>query len=119
MLTNIDTSDVQTAEAIFFENRLFLRCSFAGNSQARGCVVILTLIGTNETERFDVMRAGGNVRASLCTMADNQREAYRSIEAFDFEANGNIGLVNLNVSSNVLDTEEEYVQLTGCTEPGE
>ena len=115
-----DTTDVQTAEAIFFENilnRLFLRCSFAEGSQAKGCVVILTLTGTNATERFNVTRSGDS--GSLCTMADNQLEAYKSVEVFDFEANGNVGSLGLNVSSTVLATEEEYIRLTGCRDPGE
>ena len=112
----LDTTDVQRAEAVFFENRLFLRCSFAGNSQARGCAIILTLSGTNETERFEVNAVSGGSN-SLCTMADNQRDAYRSVEAVDIEMNGSDGILRLEVTTTVLTTEEEYIATTRCRQP--
>ena len=68
------------------------------------------------TERFDVTRSGSS--GSLCTVADNQLEAYKSVEVFDLEADGNLGSLGLNVSSNALDDEEEYIRLTGCRDPG-
>ena len=107
-----DTTDVQTVEAVFFENRLFLRCSFAGNSQARGCIVRLTLSSTNETESFEVSRESG----SLCTTANNQRDAYSTMVVLDLEANGMEGNVSLNFNSTLLTSQEEYTQLTGCRE---
>ena len=113
-----DTTDVQRAEAIFFENRLFLRCSFASSSQARGCAVILTLTGSTETERFDlsIMSDGS---ASLCAEANNQREAYSSVEALDVEANGSDGVVRLYINSTVtvLMNEGEFIDMTGCRQP--
>jgi hypothetical protein len=113
---NVDTTDVQRAEAVFFENRLFLRCSFAANSQARGCAVILTLSGRNDTERFELdATSGGN--SSLCTEANNQREAYSSVKALDIEANGSDGVVRLDIAPAVLETEGEYVAMTGCRQP--
>ena len=110
--TFTDTTDVQTVEAVFFENQLFLRCSFAGNSQARGCIVRLTLSSTNETESFEVSRESG----FLCTTANNQRDAYSTMVVLDFEANGMEGNVSLNINSSVLTSQEEYTQVTGCRE---
>ena len=107
-----DTTDVQTVEAVFFENRLFLRCSFAGNSQARGCIVRLTLSSTNETESFEVSRESG----SLCTTANNQRDAYSTMVVLDLEANGMEGNVSLNFNSTLLTSQEEYIHVTGCRE---
>ena len=112
----LDTTDVQRVEAVFFENRLFLRCSFAGGSQARGCAVILTLSGTNETERFEVSTVSGGSN-SLCTMANNQKDAYRSVEALDIEMNGMDGVLRLEVTPTVLTTEDEYIAMTGCKQP--
>ena len=109
-LTCTDTTDVQTVEAVFFENRLFLRCSFAGNSQARGCIVRLTLSSTNETERFEVSRESG----SLCTTANNQRDAYSTMVVLDLEANGMNGSVSLNFNSSLASSQEEFIQVTGC-----
>lgn len=97
---------------VFFENRLFLRCSFAGNSQARGCIVRLTLSSTNETESFEVSRESG----SMCTNANNQREAYSSVVVLDREGDGMEGNVSLNITRYVVNATslEEYIELTGC-----
>ena len=112
-----DTTDVQTVQAVFFQNRLFLQCSFADNSQARGCVFTLVLIGSNnETERFEVRRQGN--AGSLCTTANNQREVYSSVLVMDWEENGEDGSVTLNVTNVVMNvsTLAEYTSLTGCVE---
>ena len=55
----------------------------------------------------------------MCTEANNQREAYSSVEALDVEANGNDGVVRLNINSTVavLTSEDEYVAMTGCRQP--
>ena len=67
-------------------------------------------------ERFELEAvSGGN--SSLCTEANNQREAYSSVEALDIEANGSDGVVRLNITPTVLTTEEEYVTMTGCRQP--
>ena len=98
---------------MFFKNRLFLRCLFADNSQARGCIVRLTLSSTNETESFEVSRESG----SLCTTANNQREAYSSVVVSDLEGNGMMGNISLNVTAYVLNLPSmQYTELTGCTE---
>ena len=93
-------------------NNLFLRCSFADNSQARGCVFTLTLSSTNETERFELTRESG----SMCTSANNQREAYSSVVVMDWEENGSDGNVTLNITSGVVNatSSAEYIRLTGC-----
>ena len=57
------------------------------------------------------------VSGTLCSNAANQREAYTTLEAFDLEANGNIGAVSLTVTPTVLSDAGEYVRLTGCREP--
>ena len=112
-----DTTDVQTVQAVFFQNRLFLQCSFAANSQARGCIFTLVLIGSNnETERFEVRRRGN--AGSLCTTANNQREVYSSVLTMDWEENGEEGSVTLNVTNVVrnVSTLADYTSLTGCVE---
>ena len=111
-----DTTDVQSVEAVFFENRLFLRCSFADNSQARGCIVNLILSSTKQTERFEVARQGSS--GSLHTTSLNQREVYSSVVAMDWEANENSGNVTLNVTNSVqsLSSLEEFSEQTGYKE---
>ena len=100
---------------MFFENRLFLRCSFADNSRAQGCIIRFTLSSSNEVESFEVSRESG----SLCTSANNQREAYNStVLVLDREENGEEGSLILNFS--LIDSEmnvtslEQYTELTGC-----
>ena len=59
--------------------------------------------------------------ASLCAEANNQREAYSSVEALDVEANGSDGVVRLDINSTVtvLMNEGEFVDMTGCRQPSE
>ena len=103
---------MQFAEVVFFENRLFLRCSFADSSQARGCIIRLTLSSTNEIESFEVSGESG----SLCTTANNQRETYSSVVILDREGNGMEGNLTLNITQSVVNVTslEQYVELTGC-----
>ena len=63
----------------------------------------------------------GYSTASLCTEANNQREAYSSVEALDVEANGSDGAVRLDINSTVtvLMNEGEFVDMTGCRQPSE
>ena len=112
--TTTDTTDVQSAEVIFFKNRLFVRCSFADNSQARGCIIRLTLSSTNEIESYKVSRESG----SLCTTANNQREAYSGVVVLDMERCGMMGNVSLNITAHVLSLPSvvQYTELTGCRE---
>ena len=70
---------------------------------------------SNEVESFEVSRESG----SLCTSANNQREAYNStVLVLDREENGEEGSLILNFS--LIDSEmnvtslEQYTELTGC-----
>ena len=105
---------MQSAEIVFFKNHLFLRCLFADNSQARGCIVMLTLSTTNDIERFEVSREN----KTLCTTTNNQREAYTDVFISDLEGDGKMGNVNLNVTAYVQNFPSimQYTELTGCRE---
>ena len=84
----------------------------------RGCAFVLTLSGTNETERFELgIVSGGS--SSVCTMANNQKDAYRSVEAFDIKMNGGDGDVRLDITQTavVLTMEAEFIDVTGCRLP--
>ena len=73
----------------------------------------LTLSSTNETESFEVSRGSG----SLCTTANNQREAYSNVVVSDLEGNGMMGNISLNVTAYVLNLPSmQYTELTGCRE---
>ena len=73
----------------------------------------LTLSSTNETESFEVSRESG----SLCTTANNQREAYSSAVVSDLEGNGIKGNISLNITAYVLNLPSiQYTELTGCRE---
>ena len=101
---------------MFFENRLFLWCSFAENSQAKGCIFVLILSSNNERERHEVTRDGST--GLLYTNSNNQREAYSSVVVMDWEENGIDGNVTLNVTSGVkrVTSLAEYSKLTGFKE---
>ena len=72
----------------------------------------LTLSSTNETESYEVSRESG----SLCTTANNQREAYSSVVVLDLEENGEVGSLILNITQNAVNVTslEQYIDLTGC-----
>ena len=99
---------------MFFNNHLFIYCSFADNSQAQGCIVRLTLSSTNETESFEVKRKS----SSLCTTTNNQREAYSSVVVLDWEENGMVGNLSFDITTGVFSVSslDEYIELTGCSE---
>ena len=110
----IDTTDVQRAEVVFYENDLYLHCTFADNSKATGCVFELVLKNSNRTERFNVTRQSGK----LYTTANNQREFYSSVLVVDWEENGMVGNVTLDITSIVRNVSSlaEFTELTGFRE---
>ena len=109
-----DTTDVQIAEVMYFRNRLFLNCSFADNSRARGCAVRLTLAETNDTEiyRFlldDSVLPCFETDFRLDAGAYNELVVIVDIEEDDMLGSGNLTVVPMNVS-----TEDVYTGMTGC-----
>ena len=112
-----DTTDVQTAVVIFFENNIFLSCSFASGSVAFGCEFQfqVNLNGTSEgLEEFVVERSG--VHGSLCSASSNQRNGYMTISVLDLEQDRMTrGSVALTPGEQVLETEADYMQQTGCS----
>lgn len=111
----VDSTNVQRVQAIFFENRVYLRCFFADNSDAKACIFRFTPIGGNETEEFVVPRVSGSLAGSTCNRTKNYRMAYNNVTVSDLDANGMEGSLDLEVFPiRVTDTEEEYVALTNC-----
>lgn len=105
-----DTTDVQRVEAIFYENRLYLRCSFATNSVASGCLIKFLLKDSNETEDFEINREKGY----SCNTTKNQFGAYSGFVVLDIEASGSKGNTSLPVFPMNVSTLDEYEQETGC-----
>lgn len=108
MLTS-DTTAVQTARAIFFENNVFLSCSFAGGSVVEGCVFMFQVNqnGTG-TEEFVVLQTMGN---GQCNVTANQVNGYMDISAFDLGSNE----VPITVDTVMLASEIDFTRMTGCT----
>ena len=114
-----DTTDVQTGQVVFFENNIFLTCSFAVGSRATGCIFLFqvnqngTVVGIEE---FVVLRSGGG--GSQCDVSANQRNGYMDLSVQDLEQDGSTrGQVLLTPREIVLETEAEYTELTGCSIP--
>ena len=109
-----DTTGVQRAEAIFFENWLYLYCTFANNSLTSGCLIKLSLRESNETEDYEIPHAVGYT----CSMTNyNQFEAYSGITGtvVDIKTGpGAEGNFSLNVSARVIYSREEFVNATRC-----
>ena len=110
-----DTTDVQIAEVIYFRNRLFLNCSFADNSRARGCAVRLTLTETNDTEIYKFFRDGD---ALPCFNTDFRLDAgaYNEVVVIvDIEEDNMLGSSNFTVVPMNVSTERSYTDITGCS----
>lgn len=116
-----DTTDLQSAEVVFFENNIFLRCFFANNSQALGCVIRLSISSTNDTESddtFELRRQPGinnDIVISNCNSTTNRRVAYSEIVGVDLEGDGMVGDVSLQVAVIEVENESNFTQLTNCT----
>lgn len=108
-----DTSDVQQASLTFFENNIFMTCSFADVVTSQGCVFNLTL--ANGTELFYLARDPSESMASQCNVTSSQRGAYVSFEVMDWELDGSFGSFRIRIPDPpVIEVEADYTQLTGC-----
>lgn len=117
----LDTSDVQVARVVFFENNVFLTCSFAGGSEAQGCRFTFQVNqNSSEDEEFLVLRSEGGQQ---CNTSLNQRTAYVDLLVVDVERNGDLGQLSISLAADavlVAESEEAYREMTGCrVEQGE
>ena len=113
-----DTTDVQTAHIMFFENNIFLTCSFAVGSTATGCIFLFQVNQNGtvvEIEEFMVLCSGPG--GSQCSIITNQRNGYMNLSVLDLEQDGTQGQIVLTSGEIMLETEDEYTQLTGCSIP--
>ena len=111
----VGTTDLQVASVIFFENNIFVTCTFASDSIALGCAIQLVLVNATEPEQLLVLQSGTNV--SQCNQTMNQRDAYVSILAGDYEDNGELGTEPLLLEPLVLTDADSYMSWTGCDIP--
>jgi hypothetical protein len=107
----LDTTAVQTAQAVFFENNVFLTCSFADGSVPDGCVFKFRVNqnGTGD-EEIQVLRSMGSQQ---CNVTANQLNGYMGIFAFDMGS----GVVPIQVDTLMISTEAEFTNITGCIIP--
>ena len=116
-----DTTDVQNVKVYFFENNVFVECSFAANSLSRGCLVRLVLDG-NETmaDELVLSRDPSSVSTlSQCNTTANQRSAYDVLFGLDLESNGTEGSVPIPViEMEPIMSAREFTELTGCSTSG-
>ena len=107
-----DTSDVQTARVVFFENNVFLTCSFAGGSVAQGCRFTFQVNrNATDNELFLVLRLESGQQ---CNNSVNEHNGYVNISAVDVEEDGTLGRQSLVVVAVVVESEAEYEEMTGC-----
>ena len=109
-----DTTDVQIVEVIYFRDNLFLRCSFADNSRARGCAVRLSLADRNNTEIYRFLRESDDLP---CFETDYRLDEYSEVVILDIEEDEMLGSGYLTIAIDPMDeetTEEMYIDITGC-----
>ena len=120
-----DTTDLQRAEVVFFENNIFLLCLLADNSPALGCSIRLRLRNTNDSQSDDVFElrrptsepGSDDVIVSNCNTSTNRYLAYREIVGVDLEGDGSLGEVWLRVNETEAESLDEFTRLTNCTLP--
>ena len=103
---------------MFYKNRLFVRCTFADDSKAQGCGLILTLRGGESSdgppEEYEILREDGDTR---CLDINNQLGAYGDIFVFDIEEDGTKSNISLTINNSMkfnVSTEQEFTRMTEC-----
>ena len=99
---------------IYFRDHLFLRCSFAENSRARGCAIRLSLADRNNTEVYNFSRESDVLP---CFETDYRLDEYSEVVVLDIEEDGMLGNGNLTIAIDPMDEEitvEIYSEVTGC-----
>ena len=107
------TTDVQAAQIVLFETNVFITCTFALGTNARGCVVTLLLL--NSSESFYISQSGQS--GSHCNQTMNQGDAYVNFTAVDIESNGDRGTGVLYVLPQIIEDVGAYTGMTGCVIP--
>ena len=109
-----DTTDVQEVKIVFYNNRLFLNCTYRDDSKALGCALKLTVSGSNETEEFNIFRKDEDMIHMKCFDTDNQLEAYGNITVFDIEEDGLESNTSLTVVPMEVLTTAAFTRMTKC-----
>ena len=109
-----DTTDVQTVEVIYFRNRLFLRCSFADNSRARGCAIRLSLADGSDDETYQWLRDGDDLPCFQTNFRLDADVYSETVAVVDIEEDGMLGSGNLTVIPVNETIEEMFSDITGC-----
>ena len=112
-LLHTDTTDVQYVEVVFYDRLIFIRCSFATDSQAQGCRVTLPLVGSNQTDMFNINRENG----SICGATNNTLRAYGTITVTGIKQDGTTANISLTVIPVDARTLDNFTNRTGCTAP--
>ena len=99
---------------IYFRNRLFLNCSFADNSRARGCAVRLTLAETNDTEIYRFLLDNSELPCFETNFRLDAGVYNEVVVIVDIEEDEVLGSGNLTVVPMDVTTEEIYAGITGC-----
>ena len=88
---------------------------FADGSSASGCMFTFQ-VNQNGTgnDQFSVLRSNDGQQ---CNMTNNQRTGYVEISVVDMESEGVFGRLSLSPDVLQLESEQEYVQMTGCAVP--
>ena len=105
---------MQTVEVIYFRDNLFLRCSFADNSRARGCAVRLSLADRNNTEIYSFLRESDVLP---CFETNYRLDEYSEVVVLDIEEDETLGSGNLTIAIDPMDeetTEKMYIEITEC-----
>lgn len=122
------TSDLRSAQVVFFENNIYLSCVLARNSPALGCSIRLTLAtNTNDSQPdaiFDLLRNEmpsntDDIILSNCTMSTNRKAAYdeeRTVGVAIREDDVPVS-VTVPVALSEEGSADNFTRITNCTLP--
>lgn len=108
----LDTSYVQRAQVFFFENTIFLNCTFADNIAGIGCA-----FGFQDRSVFIFLPSTGSqsIGSQQCNSTTNQINSNSAISVFDLESNGTVMVpVAVPVQVIVVGNEETFTDVTEC-----
>ena len=104
---------MQSAQVVFFKNNIFLSCSFARQTAARGCAFRFQVnLNQTEPEEFEVLRS---MEGQQCNISANQQSGYMDISVMDIESDMVKAGVLISVETIVVESESNFTELTGCT----
>ena len=103
----------------FFENNVFVECSFAANSLSRGCIVLLIVDGNETLVEELMLERSSNTLSTItqCNTTTYQMITYDVILGLDLESNGTVGSIPVPIKVEPIEDVSNFTEITSCVIP--